>query len=103
MLRTLHLRPSHVLFRRLKMSDSASLSTAIAEQTSRLNALRLQKDATPGELEEVKKKLGELKKALGEINKANALAAAGSGRESGAPDSKKRERMLLKTAKVGIL
>ncbi|PVG01741.1 histidyl-tRNA synthetase [Serendipita vermifera] len=81
------------------MSDSASLSSAIAEQTSRLNELRLQKDANPEELEGVKKKLGELKKALGEINKANALASAGAARESGAPDAKKRERMLLKTAK----
>jgi hypothetical protein len=85
------------------MSDAASLSTAIAEQTAKLNELRLQKDADAGALEETKKKLGDLKKALGAINKANAMAAAGSKPSSTAPvasDAKKRERVLLKTAKV---
>ncbi|KIM31972.1 hypothetical protein M408DRAFT_327352 [Serendipita vermifera MAFF 305830] len=84
------------------MSDSASLSTAIAEQTAKLNELRLQKDVDNGAVEETKKKLGELKKALGAINKANALAAAGSKPSSStaaASDGKKRERVLLKTAK----
>lgn len=82
------------------MSDSASLSTAIAEQTARFNALRLQKDADPTELEDAKKKLGDLKKALGEINRANAAASKAS---SSAADAKKRERMLLKTAKVCMI
>jgi histidyl-tRNA synthetase len=79
------------------MADSASLSTAIAEQTARFNALRLQKDADPAEIEETKKKLGELKKSWGEINRANAGAAKAS---SSAAEAKKRERLLLKTAKV---
>lgn len=78
------------------MADSASLSTAVAEQTARFNVLRLQKDADPAELEETKKKLGELKKALGEINKANAAAA----KSSSAADAKRKERLLLKTARV---
>lgn len=103
MLRSLLLRPSHINRCRFIMSDAASLSAAIAEQTARLNDLRLQKDADTGALEETKKKLGELKKTLGAINKANALAAAGSKPSSSTAttsDAKKRERVLLKTAKV---
>ena len=87
------------------MSDSASLSTAIAEQTARLNELRLQKDVDNATVEDTKKKLGELKKALGAINKANALAAASSKPSSStvpAVEAKKRERVLLKTAKVDL-
>lgn len=82
------------------MSDAASLSTAIAEQTAKLNELRLQKDTDARALEETKKKLGELKKALGEINKAAATVAAGPKPSSSAVEAKKRERVLLKTAKV---
>lgn len=105
MLRSLLLRPSHIRRCRFIMSDSSSLSTAIAEQTARLNELRLQKDVDNAAVEDTKKKLGELKKALGAINKANALAAASSKQSPStatASDGKKRERVLLKTAKVRL-
>ncbi|TFK71156.1 histidyl-tRNA synthetase [Pluteus cervinus] len=71
------------------MSTSApSLEQQVAEQTALFNDLRLQ-GGDAGTIDEAKKKLGELKKAL-------ALTKS----EGGAKDAgKKRERLLLKTAK----
>jgi hypothetical protein len=68
------------------MATAESLNQEIAQQTTLFNELRLQ-NAEPSAIEETKKKLGELKKSLGALTKA-----AGGG--------KKKERMLLKTAKV---
>ncbi|KAL4064856.1 hypothetical protein V8B97DRAFT_1985926 [Scleroderma yunnanense] len=74
------------------MSTAEALSAEIANQTSILNQLRLQ-NTDPAALDAVKKKLGELKQSLGGINKA----ARADG--SAASNEKKRERLLLKTAK----
>jgi histidyl-tRNA synthetase len=68
------------------MATAESLNQEIAQQTTLFNELRL-RNAEPSAIEETKKKLGELKKSLGALTKA-----AGGG--------KKKERMLLKTAKV---
>ena len=64
------------------------LNQEIAQQSALLNDLRKQQ-ADASTVEEVKKKLGELKRTLGQL--------AGGAKESG----KKKERILLKTAKVG--
>jgi histidyl-tRNA synthetase len=71
------------------MATAESLNQEIAQQTTLFNELRLQ-NAEPSAIEEIKKKLGELKKSLGALTKA-----AGGGK-----DAKKKERLLLKTAKV---
>ena len=71
------------------MATAESLNQEIAQQTTLFNELRLQ-NAEPSAIEETKKKLGELKKSLGALTKA-----AGGGK-----DAKKKERLLLKTAKV---
>lgn len=73
------------------MATAESLNQDIVQQTTLLNALRLQ-NAEDSAVEEAKKKLGELKKSLGALTKA-----AGGGK-----DAKKKERLLLKTAKVGF-
>ncbi|KAI0095190.1 histidyl-tRNA synthetase [Irpex rosettiformis] len=62
------------------------LSQEIAQQSALLNDLRKQQ-ADASTVEEVKKKLGELKRTLGQLT--------GGAKESG----KKKERILLKTAK----
>ncbi|KAG8754615.1 Cytoplasmic and mitochondrial histidine tRNA synthetase [Serendipita sp. 396] len=82
-------------------SSASSLSAEIAQYTQKLNNLKLVKDVdNTAEVEETKNRLAELKKRLGEINKAKALAAvAGTSKSAGASDAKKRERLLLKTAK----
>ena len=83
-------------------SSSASLEAAIAEETARFNQLRLDKDGDANAIDESKKKLGDLKKKLGESKKAAAQVVAGGSKDesSSVADAKKRERMLLKTAKV---
>jgi hypothetical protein len=87
--------------------DATAINAAITEQSAIFNTLRLQKDADPNALEDAKKKLAELKKKLGELNKQAkakpAGAASGSKEGEAAADAKKRERMLLKTAKVSCL
>jgi hypothetical protein len=75
------------------MADPQALSAAITEQTQRLNSLRLSKDQDHAAIDEAKKKLSELKKTLGELNRG-----AGGPKE----DVKKRERLLLKTAKASL-
>lgn len=61
----------------------------IAAQTALFNELRLKEGTSVEELKEAKEKLGELKKAA-------ALAKGGENKDVG----KKKERILLKTAKV---
>jgi hypothetical protein len=73
------------------MSSTASLEQEIAQQTTLFNELRL-KNAEASVQDEAKKKLGELKKSL-------ALSKGGGGSKDA---GKKRERLMLKTAKVRI-
>lgn len=73
-------------------ATAESLNQEIATQTTLFNELRVQDAGSPA-VEEAKKKLGELKKALGALTKA-----AGGGK-----DAKKKERLLLKTAKVNSI
>ncbi|KAG8219254.1 histidine-tRNA ligase [Butyriboletus roseoflavus] len=77
------------------MSTAESLATEITQQTVLVNELRLQ-NTNPTALDAAKKKLGELKKTLGAIGKAETSATAGT---SDSKDGKKRDRLLLKTAK----
>jgi hypothetical protein len=74
--------------------DSASINQEIAQQTSLLNELR-HKHADTSAVEDVKKRLGELKKSLA-LLKINKEGGKDASKEAG----KKRERLLLKTAKV---
>ncbi|KAI0778871.1 histidyl-tRNA synthetase [Trametes elegans] len=69
-----------------------TLASEIAAQSSLLADLRKQQ-ADPATVEEVKKKLGDLKRSLALLQNANAGG-------SGAKESKKKERILLKTPKV---
>ena len=73
------------------MATVESLAKEIEQQSAHLVTLRKQQaeDAT---VEEAKKKLGELKKSL-------ALLKGGSSKDAG----KKKERLLLKTAKVRVV
>jgi histidyl-tRNA synthetase len=73
------------------MSTVESLNAEIAQATQRFNDLR-QQNAEAGLVEAAKKSLGELKKALGALNGAVPSGSKDAG--------KKKERMLLKTAKV---
>ncbi|EIW63907.1 histidyl-tRNA synthetase [Trametes versicolor FP-101664 SS1] len=69
--------------------QASALADEIAAQSSLLNDLRKQQ-ADPAVVEEAKKKLGDLKRSLALQQNANG----------GAKDGKKKERILLKTAKV---
>jgi hypothetical protein len=80
---------SRVYFR--AMATVESLNADIASATQRLNDLR-QQNAEASLLSEAKNTLGELKRSLA------ALSGGGSSKEAG----KKKERMLLKVAKVCI-
>ena len=71
-------------------SEEVSLTQQIADQTALFNKLKLE-NSDPSLLEEAKKKLSELKKTLN-LSKN----ASGDGKDAG----KKKERLLLKTAKV---
>jgi len=66
-----------------------SLTASIAHATVALNDLRLQ-NADASSIDAAKKRLGELKKSMA------AIASAGGSKDAG----KKKERLLLKTAKV---
>ncbi|KAI6104533.1 hypothetical protein EDD16DRAFT_1637715 [Pisolithus croceorrhizus] len=81
-----------------KMSTADALSAEITKQTALLNELRLQNN-DPARLDATKRELGELKRRFAAISRVNDPA------ENGAPadrdEGKKRERLLLKTAKVG--
>ncbi|KAJ7157316.1 hypothetical protein C8R46DRAFT_1004259 [Mycena filopes] len=76
--------------RSLSMASIESISEQISTQTALFNQLRLQ-NAEASVLDEAKKRLGELKKSL--------ALSKGSDGTSGAAGAKKRERILLKTAK----
>ncbi|KAJ7447227.1 hypothetical protein FB451DRAFT_1354995 [Mycena latifolia] len=80
--------------RPLSMSSIESISEQIANQTALFNQLRLQ-NAEPSVLDEAKKKLGELKKSLALSKGSDGTTAAAGSKEA----PKKRERLLLKTAK----
>jgi len=83
-------------------ADIAGLEAQIATETARFNELRL----SGGSLNEPKKILSELKKALalaknaGKEKEKAVPAATGEAGGSSAPAAKKKERLLLKTAKV---
>jgi len=81
------------------MSTAQSLAAEITQQTALVNELRLQ-NTDPTTLDAAKKKLGELKKTLGAIAKAKAEASSGAAGTSDNKDGKKKDRLLLKTAKV---
>jgi histidyl-tRNA synthetase len=68
------------------------LEQQVAQQTALFNTLRSQHPAGSPELEDARKKLSELKKTLGQSKKDDAAKDGASG--------KKKERLLLKTAKV---
>lgn len=68
-----------------------SLEQEIAAQTAVFNELRLQ-SAAPVVLDNAKKRLGELKKAL--------AVAKGGSKDKDTAAAKKKDRLLLKTAKV---
>jgi histidyl-tRNA synthetase len=68
---------------------SDSLTAEIAQATGALNDLRLQ-NADASSIDAAKKRLGELKKTMAAMN------SAGGSKDAG----KKRERLLLKTAKA---
>ena len=76
------------------MAEPQELSAAITEQTQRLNDLRLSRVQDQAAIDEAKRKLSELKKTLGELKRG----AAGPKE-----DIKKRERLLLKTAKASLI
>ena len=76
------------------MSMAEALNAEIARQTSILNELRLQ-NTDAAAIDAAKKKLSELKRSKATIPKAVHADADGASNES------KRERLLLKTAKVG--
>ncbi|KAJ6541656.1 hypothetical protein B0H19DRAFT_958359 [Mycena capillaripes] len=73
------------------MASIESISEQITAQTALFNQLRLQ-NAEASVMDEAKKKLGELKKSLALSKGSDSSAAAGV-------PTKKRERLLLKTAK----
>ncbi|KAI6024549.1 hypothetical protein EDC04DRAFT_3116709, partial [Pisolithus marmoratus] len=82
-----------------KMSTADTLSAEITKQTAVLNELRLQNN-DPARLDATKRELGELKRRLAAITKANDSSANGAAVVSSDKDeAKKRERLLLKTAK----
>lgn len=73
------------------MTTLQELETAIAEQSALFNQLKSRTDpAEAAELEAARVKLGELKKSRGAL-----LQASGAGSKD-----KRKERLLLKTAKV---
>jgi histidyl-tRNA synthetase len=74
------------------MASAEAIDQQVTQQTVLFNELRLQ-NADPSVIDEAKKKLGELKKSLA------LMKGAGGSKDAG----KKRERLLLKTAKVRTL
>ncbi|KIK68467.1 hypothetical protein GYMLUDRAFT_54097 [Collybiopsis luxurians FD-317 M1] len=78
-------------------SSIETLEREIDSQTALFNQLRLS-GSDPAGLEEVRKKLGELKKSFGQA-KVKAKAAADGTAGSKDASEKKKDRILLKTAK----
>ena len=79
------------------MSTAEALNTEIARQTSILNEPRLQNTDTAA-IDAAHKKLSELKRSKVNIPKSIHADADGT---SATLNKSKRERLLLKTAKVG--
>lgn len=72
------------------MASLQELDTAIAEQSALFNQFKVRADPTEAtDLEAARVKLGELKKSRGAL-----LQASGGNKD------KKKDRLLLKTAKV---
>ena len=88
-------RPAQTLAKRLNssMATEESLTQEIQQQSALVNKLKAD-GAEAAAIDDAWKKLGELKKSLGALKKE-----AGSGKDSG----KKKERLLLKTAKVSSI
>ena len=82
----------HISRQSRSMATIEALNAEIAQQSTLCQTL-VKQNGDPSALEDAKKKLGELKKSLGVLTKA-----AGGGK-----DAKKKERLLLKTAKVCII
>ncbi|KAG1859822.1 hypothetical protein F4604DRAFT_1791949 [Suillus subluteus] len=80
--------PKSIGTRTMTTEASDSLTTEIAQATGALNDLRLQ-NADASSIDAAKKRLGELKKTMAAMN------SAGGSKDAG----KKKERLLLKTAK----
>ncbi|KAG2116354.1 hypothetical protein BD769DRAFT_1486258 [Suillus cothurnatus] len=80
--------PKSIGTRTMTTEASDSLTAEIAQATGALNDLRLQ-NADASSIDAAKKRLGELKKTMAAMN------SAGGSKDAG----KKRERLLLKTAK----
>ncbi|KAG1842273.1 hypothetical protein DFJ58DRAFT_806799 [Suillus subalutaceus] len=80
--------PKSIGTRTMTTEASDSLTTEIAQATGALNDLRLQ-NADASSIDAAKKRLGELKKTMAAMN------SAGGNKDAG----KKKERLLLKTAK----
>ena len=72
------------------MASEETLSQEIVQQSALVNKLKAEQ-ADAAVINEANKKLGELKKARGQL-----LAASSGSKDAG----KKKERLLLKTAKV---
>jgi hypothetical protein len=68
------------------VASADALNAELAQQTELFNKLRIE-NSDPAALEESRKRLGEIKRELASI-------------KPGGKDSKKRERLLLKTPKV---
>lgn len=83
---TVHIHTSNI---RRAMATTESLNQEIAQQSTLFNELR-QQNADASLIEAAKQKLGDLKRSLGALTKA----------AGGDKDTKKKERLLLKTAKV---
>jgi hypothetical protein len=83
-----HITPRPRLF---TMATLESLEQEIVQQSALYSRLKTQNDS-PDAVEEARLKLGELKKSRGAL-----IQAAGSGSKD-----KKKDRLLLKTAKVRV-
>ncbi|KAF9225165.1 histidyl-tRNA synthetase [Gyrodon lividus] len=78
------------------MSTAESLTAEIAQQQALFNELRLQ-NTDGAAIDAAKKKLSELRKSLAMIGKAGGSTGGAGGSEN--KDAKKKDRLLLKTAK----
>ena len=80
--------------------DATSLAAEIDRQKALFNDLRINPATPVAALEQAKKQLGDLQRALGVLKKKEEKK---DGAEQDSKDpTKKKERLLLKTAKVGI-
>jgi histidyl-tRNA synthetase len=81
--------------------DATSLAAEIERQKVLFNDLRINPATPVTALEQAKKQLGDLQRALGVLKKKEGANEKKDGAEQEAKDpAKKKERLLLKTAKV---